>query len=841
MTEEEAQDIVRRDLARSLAMSSRIAEAERRAKERLKRRSSSSKNLAALVEAFSTPGLRSARDFNASMAFKVASRPKAPDTGGVTFHFSVTSVSKTNHTVAAYAGRAPSGSAAQHESYIEREGAAETFVDPESARFAGSHHAQGAHAAQTYIERDAASEKHEEENAIVISSFGNIGDTRDDRLSFWQKLEQAERSPKDHRFIINPFRGSEFWAAIERHAKAGHEVPKPLANAIKHSMGEVSPYEIQLKDEEAIAVLKFAHSMGDFQTDGAIKVSLGRGGRVQTRIIAELPHEITAAQRLQLAKQYCKEFERQGLPYWAVIHAPDQHNDSRNYHIHIALSERPAKKIQDEANGSWKWDFEIVETFKSQSRNMRTRRPFMQERVREMNSLAWIGSERRRFCNTLNKVLEQSGSRKRYDHRSYKAMGLTQKAKKRIDPKIYAKERKGQVTEQGIEAARQQWEAAAADTQRQATKAARDMVEASYKNRFFLTRLFSEEHPDTGAFQTAMRKAADLHALVISGTAAQFAANFVADKMVSRARLKDPKKRTKVDRILIEVAAEIRAVEVKQLKAVTDRFGAECREQAVKIAKIQSDYVKQFQKLMFDQMLGSIAPLQSAAQRARKAAPRMTMQDIEAMAAKLFPKRSSLSDPLPEAPKKVEETSAIDRYLGKNFFNPKNVGKKPVRTPKAPAPPSRQSSPAAPSQQAPAPAPPAAAQKPAEIQARPSDPTLQSTEERSPAERPATSVDKPRTPSPATIERAIGESPGTLATTKTKVTPAPTVDEVKKPAVQTAPPVTPADAMTDLKKRKKRKPEAIEQAPAEKQPVPDREARRRAIIAQRNRNRGKGR
>jgi len=101
MTQEEAQEIVRRDLARSLAMSSRIAEAERRAKERLKRRSSSSKNLAALVEAFGTPGLRSARDFNASMAFKTASRPKAPDTGGVTFHFSVTSVSKTNRTVAA--------------------------------------------------------------------------------------------------------------------------------------------------------------------------------------------------------------------------------------------------------------------------------------------------------------------------------------------------------------------------------------------------------------------------------------------------------------------------------------------------------------------------------------------------------------------------------------------------------------------------------------------------------------------------------------------------------------------------------------------------------------------
>jgi hypothetical protein len=55
--------------------------------------------------------------------------------------------------------------------------------------------------------------------------------------------------------------------------------------------------------------------MGDFQTDGAITVSLGRGGRVQTRIIAELPHEITPAQRLAVAKEYCAEFDRLGLPY----------------------------------------------------------------------------------------------------------------------------------------------------------------------------------------------------------------------------------------------------------------------------------------------------------------------------------------------------------------------------------------------------------------------------------------------------------------------------------------------------------------------------------------------
>ena len=841
MTEQEAEEIIRRDNARSLAMSSRIAEAERRAKERLKRRSSSSKNLVALFEAFQTPGLRSARDFNTSMAFKTASRPKAPDTGGVTFHFSVTNVSKTNHTVAAYAGRAPSGSAAQHASYIEREGAAERFIDPEMRTFARSRDELGADASQAYIERDSASEKQEEENAIVISSFGNIGDTREDRLAFWQKLEQAERSPKDHRFTINPFRGADFWAAVKQHAEKGYEIPKHLRGAMEHCVSEITPYEIRLEDNEAVSLLKFAHTMGDFQSDGAIKVSLGRGGRVQTRIIAELPHEITAAQRLLLAKEYCADFERQGLPYWAVIHAPDKHNDRRNFHIHIALSERPARQIKDPNTGISIWDFEVIETFKSQSRNVRTRRPYMQDRIREMSSIAWIGVERRRFCNTLNKILERSGSAKRYDPRSYEAMGLTQKAKKRIDPKMYAKERKGQQTEQGIEAARQQWEAAAADLQRQATNAARQFVEMSYKNRRFLNVLHAAEHPDAGVFQHAIRKAADLHSLVISGIVAKRAAHFVADKIVSRARLKEPRKRTKVDKILIEVASEIRTLEVKRIDAAIARFGAEYREQAVKIAKIQSDYIKQYQKLMFDQMVRSIAPVQGAARRTLDAVPRMTMEQLEAMTASWFPKHTSLSDPAPEAPKKVDETSAVDRYLGKSFFNPKNVGKMPERSSKTPGPQPRQPlTPAAPERAATPPAP-ITPEKPAEVRSPTPVTPSPVPGEKSLPERTAAPARPLRVPTSDVMERTPERDPATDPGLKPKPQPAPAADkpEAGNKVVQEAAP--PAGAIPAPKKRKKREDEVIDQVPVQKTPAPDQDARRRAMIARNKRDRGNSR
>jgi hypothetical protein len=832
MTEQEAEDIVRRDIARALAISGRIAEAERRAQERLRRKSTSPKNFKALLDAMHSPGLRSARDFNRSIAFKTAPRPQAPNTGGVTFHFSVTSVSKTNHTVAAYAGRAPSGSAAQHESYIEREGAAETFVDPESLKFAEERDGLGSDEGQAFIERDTASEKHEEENAIIVSSFGNIGRTREERLEFWQRLEQAERSPRDHKFTINPFRGADFWDAVERHAKSGHEIPRPLAKAIENSKSDMTPYEILLKDAEAISLLKFAHTMGDFITDGALKVSLGRGGRVQTRIIAELPHEITAVQRLKLAKEYCSEFERQGLPYWAVIHAPDKHNDRRNFHIHIALSERPAKQMVDPSTGKVTWDFEIVESFRSQSRNLRTRRPFMQDRIREMSSLAWVGIERRRYKNILNKALEAAGSSKRYDHRSYKAMGLTQKAKKRIDPKVYAKERKGQATDQGVEAAREQWAAAARDLDQQSQRVATKAVNTSYGNRTFFTALHSAGHADSQRFQGLIRKAGDLYSLVVSATAAKTAANFVADKMVSRARLKKPAQRTKVDRILIEVASEIRATEGKQFAAIADRVAAEYREKASQIAHIRADFAKAFQKQFFGQLLDQMAfSNQSPGERPRRG---MSLEEITAMTAGFFPKHTSLSDAPSKPTQQAPRESAVDRYLGKNFFNPKNAGKMPERG-------SKQTTPAKASQpqQGSGPKPPA----PSAAPQKEANPKAAAAEPKSPApqQAPASPQHEP-TPAqaPARSEGAERSLPSQADQKPAAKPPAPPIVEPPPAPPKAASIPAPMDDEPPAKKRKSRQ-TGVKPTPEQKPPVADADARRRAILAQRRRTRGKGR
>lgn len=715
MTEEHALEIACRELAQEVAISGRIAEAERRARERLKRRSSSSRELAALIEAFNTPGLRSVRDFQLSAPFKTAPRPKAPGSGAVTFHFSVTHVSKTNHTVAAYARRSPSGNAAHYGSYIERDGAAETFIDPESPAFAAGHQGLSNGGLQFRQEGGTAPGGYEEEGAVVVSSFGNLGDTREERLEFWRKLENAERSPRSHGFIINPLRGADFWDAVERYADAGHSIPEHLANAMDHCRDRVDPYKVRLADSEAIALLKFAHTMGDFQATGAIKVSPGRGGRVQTRIIGELPYEITAAQRLKLAREYCEAFEEQGLRYWAVIHAPDKHNDRRNFHLHVVLSERPARRIFNPDTITSDWDFDIVEEYLSKCRHKRTRRRFMQPRIRSMNSREWVKSERQRYCTILNDALEEAGSPKQYDARSYKDMGVPQKARKRIDPKIFAKERKGQWTEQGLTAACQQWSAAMGELHEQSIKASNHVDQTSKRNRSFLNLLYSAGHPDTGVFQNLVRRTTDLHSLLLSAALAEIAASFVADKMVSRARLKKPLDRTRVDKLLIEVASEIRATEVKQFRALAEKVWAECNETASKTARIRNEFVKTFQKNLFEEMVAQVSapiPMQRhQAKPVKTTEERIVelMAEMEALEAKWFPKYTPLSDPSSkpkaiEAPK-PEISPGAERLSLKEIFGFKPARSEPPhqREPKSLPPPAADQSKLASTEKAPNP------------------------------------------------------------------------------------------------------------------------------------------
>lgn len=131
------------------------------------------------------------------------------------------------------------------------------------------------------------------------------------------------------------------------------------------------------------------------------------GGRVQQRIIAELPHWLGASDRRRIAEGFCKAFSRLDLPFHAVVHLPDvdEGGDERNVHLHVVYHDRPASPGRDGGRSL---------------------------KRREVAHIGWPGSLRRHFSRVVNEAIAEAASRGvrppedrgYYDPRTYAEMGV---------------------------------------------------------------------------------------------------------------------------------------------------------------------------------------------------------------------------------------------------------------------------------------------------------------------------------------------------------------------------------------------------------------------------------
>ncbi|NBJ13700.1 MobA/MobL family protein [Microvirga arsenatis] len=425
-----------------------------------------------------------------------SARPKAAD-GAQSFHFSHSYVSKTSPIMALIrelkGGRKHSNSGAtDHLLYIERDGAAEKVKTPardpqvrlsEMEAEAASRSSQDQ---QDYLERLGAVERIPVKNlsdaeldALEYASFGTIGDTLEERRAFWEKVNDVESDPRGDSITLAAAHDRELWTRLY---DAQDEAPKRMRDLLK-GMDRNKPQDLKLTalpTKDTLAVYKWATGIAP---EMEIDIEPGRGGRVQNRIIAELPHELSGKERVRIVRDFTQVLADQGLPYWAVIHAPDKNNDRRNFHVHIVYYDRPAAKMVDpkDPNGGLKWDFEIVEKKRFANRHTREVRPFLQPKLREASEKSWVPQLRKKWEQVNNAVLEQAGVDKRYDGRTYKAMGIDVDPLKHIPSKTFNKERKGEWTEEGVALARRQWkqveDAIVADTMKRTAKRQRELSE----------------------------------------------------------------------------------------------------------------------------------------------------------------------------------------------------------------------------------------------------------------------------------------------------------------------------------------------------------------------------
>jgi len=406
-------------------------------------------------------------------------KPKSA-AGGETFHFALTTVTKTSPFTRTLTGERE-GAAAAHESYIEREDAPEVFEQAQArfleqaGRVSGQTLPQDVDIAvqgQEYIERKNAVEAAARDDE-ALSMYGNLPADYDSRLKFWEAVEAHEAEPRHHLLSIDPAKDTETWAKILNGPIAPPEV---LAAAALPPRVITTGKDDNKKSHELLGQLKLTEARAPAvhaylkSIKGSSKFAFwtpGRGGRIQMRLIISLPYELSSDDRLALLKTFCDsqfrnlkadDGSRTDVPFWAVVHKPEATSDDRNYHAHIVFSERPAKLIPHPETHEPTWDFAYCEKKKDKFRKTRERRPFEQSKVRSLHDKGWPGAARNTYARLANELLKARGFDKILDPRSYEAMGIEAEPIQRMKPNEYAKEKKGQTSVSGDKTVDAQWQ-----------------------------------------------------------------------------------------------------------------------------------------------------------------------------------------------------------------------------------------------------------------------------------------------------------------------------------------------------------------------------------------------
>ena len=421
-------------------------------------------------------------------------RPRT-ESGSTSFHFSYQSISKEGSPTVkgepvkgfGGAGKSPG---ADHSKYVERDGAAELSLGAEHAEYLEREGAVEMIEAQRLkdegFERtvgDGAGEDGEkltdDEKALLgpvewaasRSVFSNISDDQFEREEYWRAVHRTESEAKQHSLIVDPSQSPKWWREME----TWKDVPEDFR---KHCLVQRDRYEAWVKsDAEKPKGRPFVAEPYKRSSEGCgtaiqaaqgipgwdlmrppLAFKSGRGGRVQFRFVAELPHELTAEDRALIVQNFCNHLATfskdaagrpSGMMYTAVIHAPDSHNDRRNYHLHVIAHDRPAKWMDEHQQ----WDFEVAEQYNHKG-EIRTRYPHRQNKIgevsqgssktgREGSGADFIPAMRLKFAEINNLVLAARGKERRLDPRRYEEMGIERTPTEHLGTKAAAMEAMG--------------------------------------------------------------------------------------------------------------------------------------------------------------------------------------------------------------------------------------------------------------------------------------------------------------------------------------------------------------------------------------------------------------
>lgn len=334
-----------------------------------------------------------------------------------------------------------------------------------------------------YIERQEALAIQPDGTKVL---FTNIHEDPNERAEFWRLVEEHEReaAPDKMSFVISD--NADFWGKAAAHP----DCPKAISDAVRDADHNLP---VNIVSDDNVEVRKFLSQIegwrelgkklpGETQADYKIRVGPpiakfhdGRGGRVQYRIIGELPFEIPSKGRAEILREFSKEFEKRKLPFVAVMHAPDHTNDARNWHFHLVYHDRPSKKVSQDAIDEYvsskgresdpmdagQWDFAVKDREHDKKNwNNRVIYPFAQPKVEEVaQDKKWIEILRKRLAEITNDHLEEYGVERRVDARRHSEMGIHSDPQEHLGTRLANMEAMGVATPTGVSNEERQWAA----------------------------------------------------------------------------------------------------------------------------------------------------------------------------------------------------------------------------------------------------------------------------------------------------------------------------------------------------------------------------------------------
>jgi len=325
-------------------------------------------------------------------------RMTAPDTGGRPFHFDHTAVS--SQTIKLKPGETAKA--------VRKSGKFEARPKRHTS-------SSGAHMA--YLERDGAAERIE----VDLEAAANL---RAEIEGMGRELTPGAMQA----YVEDPSKAED--------PKRATEGKPPTALVFSYGTPDMGD---TLEERMAFWDLAEEHAKGE-------------SGTIQHRLIMELPHEATPEDRLAIMKAFTAKFDEDKIPYHVVLHAPTSKNDDRNYHAHVVMLNRPAVMIDWPLGGKVKigpegpirktWDFAAKSFLPDDFRVTKWRYP-KREKVLDGYRATFVKDQRKRFSDVVNERMAAVGNPVRYDHRSYKAMGLEVDAMKSISRIIKDKAKAG--------------------------------------------------------------------------------------------------------------------------------------------------------------------------------------------------------------------------------------------------------------------------------------------------------------------------------------------------------------------------------------------------------------